>query len=201
MTMSMEAERGQATLAPPPDDAVMTMPAAQELDRSNSRSVPSARRQVARIVLAGLLGILIGQAGVISMDADNLGAATRAERIYLDMQGIARGLRNFSAAGQLKQQGLERMSWVYGPGELPLQVPFEEDGDAIPLDHIEGLAQGHYIQILIPDPWGNAYLANVDGLQAGTQRVKVLSAGPDGVIDTAPSAQEPRGDDVLIQLF
>ena len=118
-----------------------------------------------------------------------------------DMQGVASGLRKFSAAGQLKQQGLERMSWVYGPGELPLQVPFEEDDDAISLDHIEGLAQGHYIQILIPDPWGNAYLANVDGLQAGTQRVKVLSAGPDGVIDTAPSAQKSRGDDVLIQLF
>ncbi len=93
------------------------------------------------------------------------------------------------------------MPWVYGPGDLPLEMPFERVGLASPLDRIATLGEGHYIQILIPDPWGNAYLANVDGLEAGTQRIKVLSAGPDGVIDTAPSAAVSQGDDILIQLF
>ena len=61
--------------------------------------------------------------------------------------------------------------------------------------------EARYIQLLMPDPWGNAYLANVDGLQAGTQRIKVLSAGPDGTIDTAPGQTKAHGDDLLINLF
>ncbi|MDG2148279.1 MAG: hypothetical protein P8N09_02020 [Planctomycetota bacterium] len=179
----------------------MTMPALRESDRFTSSSLPSGRRQVARVVLAALLGALIGQAGVISKDAGSLAAATRTERAYLDMQGIASGLRKSSDAGQLTQQESGHMPWVYGPGDLPLEMPFEEVGLASPLDRIAGLGEGRYIQILIPDPWGNAYLANVDGLEAGTQRIKVLSAGPDGVIDTAPSAAGAHGDDILIQLF
>lgn len=182
----------------------MTTPSEQHVDTpvgSSVEPVVPARRQIPRLAFAAVLGLLIGQAGVISTDAGNLGAAARAERVYLDMQGIAGGLREFSDAGQFEQQGLQRVSWVYGPGELPQATPFDDDGLATPLDRLNQVDKGRYIQILMPDPWGNAYLANVDGLQAGTQRIKVLSAGPDGTIDTSPSDTEAQGDDVLIHLF
>ncbi len=163
--------------------------------------VPASRQQIPRLALAAVLGLLIGQAGVISTDVGHLGAAARAERVYLDMQTIAAGLRQFSEDGRFQEQGLQRVSWMYGPGELPESMPFAPEGDATPMSRLQESEEQRYIQILMPDPWGNAYLANVDGLQAGTQRIKVLSAGPDGVIETAPSDTEAQGDDVLIHLF
>jgi hypothetical protein len=179
----------------------MTTPPQQNQDQSMDGPGVPKPRQVPRFAFAVVLGLLIGQAGVISTDGCNLGAAARAERVYLDMQGIASGLREFSDAGQFERQGLQRVSWVYGPGELPQAAPFDGQSVATPMDGINNVERGRYIQILMPDPWGNAYLANVDGLQAGTQRIKVLSAGPDGSIDTSPSDTEARGDDVLIHLF
>ncbi len=158
-------------------------------------------RQIPRLAFAAVLGLLIGQAGVIGTGAGNVGSAARAERVYLDMQTIAVGLRQFSAEGQLQEQDLQRVSWLYGPGDLPAAAPFADDEGATPLDLLNNVDKGRYIQILMPDPWGNAYLANIDGLQAGTQRIKVLSAGPDGTIDTTPSHTEAQGDDVLIHLF
>jgi len=163
--------------------------------------VPEARKQLPRLALAAVLGLLIGQAGVISTDVGHLGAAARAERVYLDMQTIAAGLRQFSEDGRFQEQGLQRVSWMYGPGELPRSMPFADGDDASPMSRLQENEEQRYIQILMPDPWGNAYLANVDGLQAGTQRIKVLSAGPDGVIETAPADTEAQGDDILIHLF
>ena len=159
---------------------------------------------VARMVFTAVLGVLIGQAGVIGYGAGSLGETARTERIYLDMQSIAGGLRDFSADGQFQEQGLQRVSWLYGPGRLPQDAAFVDEGGASALRQVnseEGGDPNRYIQVLMPDPWGNAYLANVDGLQAGTQRIKVLSAGPDGVIETPPSATEATGDDILIHLF
>jgi hypothetical protein len=163
------------------------------------QAVPRQRRQMPRIVFAAVLGLLIGQAGVIGHD---LGSSARSERVYLDMQAIAGGLRDFSLDGQFEENNLQRVSWLYGPGLIPNEAPFESEGSvATPMADVNTDKAARYIQILMPDPWGNAYLANVDGLQAGTQRIKVLSAGPDGTIETSPSETKARGDDVLIHLF
>lgn len=53
-----------------------------------------------------------------------------------------------------------------------------------------------------PDPWGNCYVANLAALNAPGMVVWVLSAGPDGIIDTpfvGPSAL-PAGDDVRMRI-
>lgn len=53
---------------------------------------------------------------------------------------------------------------------------------------------GPYLPKDPADPWGNKYVVNVDTLKPGTtmKAVVVLSAGPDGVIQTALN-QEPAG--------
>jgi len=157
--------------------------------------------QVARMVFTAVLGMLIGQAGVIGYGAGSLGESSRAERIYLDMQSIASGLREYSEDGLLASDGLKRISWLYGPGQLPQQTPFGDGQSVSALQTVNAPEHGRYIQILMPDPWGNAYLANIDGLQAGTQRIRVLSAGPDGVIQTSPAKTTAEGDDILVHLF
>jgi hypothetical protein len=46
-----------------------------------------------------------------------------------------------------------------------------------------------------PDPWGNAYLAALADRARQEPAVRVLSAGPNGVIDT-PFDGSPQGDDL-----
>ncbi|MCB7129932.1 MAG: type II secretion system protein GspG [Candidatus Brocadiales bacterium] len=69
---------------------------------------------------------------------------------------------------------------------------------------------GPYLDRVEEDPWGNAYLVNVKFLQPGQIRnlksVFVLSAGPDGEIDTpfeniiSPNIVEPQDDDIVSRL-
>jgi len=59
---------------------------------------------------------------------------------------------------------------------------------------------GPYIESGIPsDPWGNRYAVNSAALANGTSCTVVVSAGPNGVIETAFAGASitPGGDDVL----
>ena len=71
-----------------------------------------------------------------------------------------------------------------GRGLPPLM---EDDGwrtaPAIPLERV--------ISDPGPDPWGNAYLINI----RERRRVWAISAGPDGILQTAFSSDRPLGDD------
>ena len=55
---------------------------------------------------------------------------------------------------------------------------------------------------LAADPWGNCYLVNLAEAMANDKAVWVLSAGPDGIVDTPFSSQlaRPVGDDVGIRV-
>jgi len=58
---------------------------------------------------------------------------------------------------------------------------------------------GPYLEAPIgPDPWGNAYLVNVNGFFSSEERTIVLSAGPNGQLNTAPSATTAGGDDLML---
>jgi hypothetical protein len=49
-----------------------------------------------------------------------------------------------------------------------------------------------------PDPWGNQYLAVVGASPGPAKPVTVISAGPNGTIETPfGSASTPRGDDIV----
>lgn len=65
---------------------------------------------------------------------------------------------------------------------------------------------GPYLPKDPEDPWGNKYVVNIDTLKPGTamKDVLVLSAGPDGVIQTARN-QDPAGfvlsgDDIVFHV-
>lgn len=57
--------------------------------------------------------------------------------------------------------------------------------------------RGPYLTNLSEDPWGNAYQINASTLVGGnTTPTWVISAGPDGVFQTATTATTLSGDDV-----
>ena len=61
--------------------------------------------------------------------------------------------------------------------------------------------KGPYVQGLNEDPWGNAYAINASTLVGGnTSPTWVISAGPDGVFQTATTATTVSGDDIGIRI-
>ena len=67
--------------------------------------------------------------------------------------------------------------------------------------------RGPYVRHLTLDPWGNAYIVSVGAMEkdgspivAGA-RGWILSAGPNGVLETAPDATDPGGDDLGTIVF
>lgn len=62
------------------------------------------------------------------------------------------------------------------------------------------LWKGPYIGSITKDPWGNRYVINADAFLSTTAPIWIISAGPDGVLDTAVDSIVPNNDDVGIRL-
>jgi prepilin-type N-terminal cleavage/methylation domain-containing protein len=118
-----------------------------------------------------------------------------------------------------------KVSLLYGPGDLPVQggAPSSGIGDTLesqivlntpgyptnPAGDPTRMAwRGPYIEQLRPDPWGNAYLVNVEFLwpenETNIQPVYVLSAGPDEMVQTNFGQSGPgmvvSGDDIVFRI-
>ena len=60
--------------------------------------------------------------------------------------------------------------------------------------------KGPYIPTVGVDPWGHAYVINADSFGVAGAPVLILSAGPDGIIDTATNASAPANDDIGVRI-
>ena len=153
------------------------------------------------------LGILVSLSGVL-MPAigEEVGEARRMQTLA-DMDAIAGALARYQADTLTLPTGIggrTDVAWLYGPGKIPAANPFSAGGEARALEDALLNASlggtrwaGPYLGALSPDPWGGAYLVNVDGWLDARERPMILSAGPDGIVQTAPDAREPGGDDLL----
>ncbi|MFW6158064.1 MAG: hypothetical protein ACOC8E_01745 [Planctomycetota bacterium] len=60
---------------------------------------------------------------------------------------------------------------------------------------------GPYMSMSRSDPWGHRYVVVLEGLQSREPPYAwALSAGPDGILETGPSDDEVRGDDLGLRL-
>ena len=153
------------------------------------------------------LGILVSLSGVlmpaIHVEVDD----ARRMQTLADMDAIANALSRYQADTLTLPTGVEGrtdVAWLYGPGRIPAANPFSAGGEARALGDALLNASlggsrwaGPYLGTLSPDPWGGAYLVNVDGWLDARERPMILSAGPDGIVQTAPDAREAGGDDLL----
>jgi len=61
--------------------------------------------------------------------------------------------------------------------------------------------KGPYVQVINEDPWGNAYQINASTLIGGnTSPTWIISAGPNGTFDTAPTDTAIASDDMGVRL-
>ncbi|MCB9899682.1 MAG: type II secretion system protein GspG [Planctomycetes bacterium] len=176
---------------------------------TDTPDVPLANRKGILEALVGL-SILVSLAGVVMPIVGGEIAGSRVEQAQADMLHIVNGLHAYTDDTLFLPTGIRgrtNVSWLYGPGELPQANPFAAGGEARPLsdvllsDAMGGPGwQGPYLEELQPDPWGRAYLVNVDGLIDARESAMVLSAGPNGICETSAHASFAAGDDVVLPI-
>lgn len=152
-------------------------------------------------VLMALSGVLMP---VVRMEVgENRGLTAQA-----DMQAIQAGIAAYSRDTLILPTGVQgrtNVAWLFGPGNIPAGPALgggdaRSLGDALLNDSMGGDRwAGPYVPGgLHPDPWGNAYLVNVDGFVSPRQRAQIVCAGPNGRVETAPDAARPSGDDLVL---
>jgi len=168
-----------------------------------------------RLIIIATFAVLIGLAAVVRPEpdrelerrADRQTAQTSCNQIAeaigrfkLDVQQLPTGFRGRSSYG-----------WLHGPGVSP---NFREHPDGLPgqlswflqENYMAGdVWAGPYMKELIPDPWGRQYIIRAESLwqlpeDHSLLNVWVLSAGENGIVETASGDRQLRGDDVGVNL-
>jgi hypothetical protein len=156
------------------------------------------------------LSILVSLSGVVMPAVGEQVVEARTNRAHADMLEISAGLAHYSNDTRFLPTGVQgrtNVAWLYGPGVIPAGHEFGTGGEARALDDallnasFGGEAwNGPYVAHLEPDPWGHAYLVNVEGWINQREHAIVVSAGPDGIVETAPDDTHPAGDDLVYRM-
>jgi hypothetical protein len=137
-----------------------------------------------RQLAAALAAIVLATAVLPPLGAYVLNQS-RVERAATDTRRLADDLRPRPEVVTLAGDGV-----VCGTGRLPLARGAGLEWLANPTTIREVFGAGGP-----QDPWGRCYLANLGDARRGVP-VLVLSAGPNGFIDTPLGAPGPAGDDI-----
>lgn len=144
-------------------------------------------------VVAALAVILLATAVVPPLMAYGVNRA-RVRAALMDLERLAEALRT-----DPEWRALARSAGVLcGPGRVPRALSSETHGwVTAPRLAVDGLAIDG--RAVTPDPWGNCYL--VDLAAPGTA-MRVISAGPDGIVETpfVATTDLAVGNDVSITL-
>jgi type II secretory pathway pseudopilin PulG len=140
----------------------------------------------------------------------------RATKALGDVRVIAMSLVRLTAHVGHPRRGADRAELLVSQGDIP-----QADVSAVrpwtrPIDHrivqslvdhlVDNAAEyvsrwrGPYMEGLSPDPWGARYAANVGFLiKPGGHAVLVISAGPNGILETpiATVGLRTGGDDIV----
>lgn len=94
-------------------------------------------------------------------------------------------------------QDLAAMAYTTDPQVNMLSVLMRDDEECY---SSTDLYKGPYLPLVTPDPWGNAYILAADQFELDGRAVFVMSAGPNGKIETPVFAVTPLGDDIGIRI-
>ncbi|MBK6942250.1 MAG: type II secretion system protein GspG [Planctomycetes bacterium] len=157
-----------------------------------------------------ILAVIVAMAGVVVPIMSVSRTSTPEGRAAQDCHRVAAAIQQF--ANDTHQfptgvKGATDLHWLHTAGTLPANNVFASGTGAHLYDflvHNEARAaswKGPYLERDVgPDPWGRSYLVNVNGYFNSGERVVVLSAGPNGQVNTSPSATIAGGDDILVIL-
>lgn len=139
-------------------------------------------------------GVIMLAVAVVVPGEDSRLRDARLRIAIADIQGIGAAFVEVASTAEATataKLGVVPSVW-YGPGELPQSTQVKE---AVRWPLRETITHGEHPPIdRVPvDPWGRAYII----IGFNEQAWKVLSAGPDGVLDTtSQSTDGATGDDI-----
>ncbi|MEW6743477.1 MAG: prepilin-type N-terminal cleavage/methylation domain-containing protein [Planctomycetota bacterium] len=154
-----------------------------------------------------VIAIIISLAGVIVPVISGELEDAKQARAVADVNRIATAIGQYiKDTGYLPtgNKGQDKYHWLYSYGDQPSSNDFASG----PGTHLRRFLEmndfggkdwkGPYAGDIGPDPWGRAYIVNVHGYGQDDENVLVLCAGPNGEVDTHPSATQAGGDDIVI---
>jgi general secretion pathway protein G len=163
------------------------------------------------IVVAGIIAILAGiLVPLILKEIDE----ARITRAYADVRSISNAMiilkKDTGKWPDLDGACSPTVTFLYGSGNLPGDLGpagfdqttsvFVDDYLAIDAAGCYGARWGGpYLASVSPDPWGNAYVVNASGFSASGP-VWIISAGPNGKIDTNAASTSLQPDDTGMRL-
>ncbi len=154
-----------------------------------------------------LVAIVIAVAGVVVPVVSIYKLDDQWRRVDRDLGHITDALRQYALHTRTfptGHSGATTYHFLYSDGVRPTNNVF----DSGPSQHIDEFLlrgdmsgsdwRGPYLASVGPDPWGHAYLVNVNGYFSSVERMLILCAGPNGQVNTSPSATTAGGDDVIV---
>jgi hypothetical protein len=165
---------------------------------------PWIDRVSAGFALAALVLVTVA---VVAPEVDAVAGQNARMTALADANAIGVALRALAtdSGGTLFATASDPPSWLFGPGVLPRDNAFARHG-GFPLSgtvssNASGSpkSRGPYLERIPIDPWGRAYVVGFDQTRAGP--IFIVSAGPDGVLNTTSKDGAITGDDVGIVLM
>ena len=154
------------------------MHAATTVERDRTLTLPRVLALLAAIVV---LAIVLPYGAVHTLHVRRLQAADDAARAIADRVSEALGAGTFEMPAGTQV--------LVGPGDQPRAVD-ERWGATATFSLLRALKPPPAIA---PDPWGNAFLVHVGSGPEGSRWV--ISAGPDGILQTPASGGDRAGGD------
>lgn len=164
------------------------------------------------IVVAGIIAILAGILVPLILKEIDEARITRAHADIRSMSASILIFRKDTGKWPNMDGACNPLAtFVYGDGALPAGLAAQgyDQTTSVSLDDYlttdaagcYGVRwKGPYLAHTAADPWGNAYFINAGNFAAGGA-VWILSAGPDGTVDTPASAAALANDDVGILVY
>lgn len=154
-------------------------------------------------IIAALAAILVPIVSSELADTEQVKALADCQRIAAAITQYIKDTRLFPT-GPL---GNNSVTMLFGGGSAPTGTNAFNTGTTAALTGylLNGttnggsLWKGPYMQAVNPDPWGHYYVINVKGYYS-TQYVWVLSAGPNGAVNTGLTDTTLQSDDIGIMI-
>ena len=151
------------------------------------------------------VGVLVAVAGVLVIGLGALHDESEQGQAAAEVVALGQSLNLFERDTNRRPTGIDGATSAHvllGPGDRPDLGSFGS-GPVLPLADflmrgtmLSAGWRGPYAEKLDVDPWGRAYVVNVHGYFLASERVWVLSAGANGIVETDPTAMQVGGDDI-----